>query len=357
MNPPPSEHGAPYGSETMSPFIVVGIGILAVVLGIAVFRLHPFFALLIAAVLVGCFSPKDLVPPDKSSEGSPQWTLAIEVTAAEFGKLAGSIGIVIAFAAVIGQAMMESGAADKITRRLLALLGEKRANFALVGSGYVLGIPVFFDTVFFLLVPLARALSLRTGRHFVHYVLAICAGGVLTHGLVPPTPGPLVMVSTLEMNLGSAIVGGFLIGLPVAYLAGIVLPRIVTRFTNPPLRDAAGSSLQELETLAKRGEDELPGFVVSILPVVLPVVFITAHTVVDSLRANDPSSELYGQIGVFTSFLGNKIFALGAGTAISLWVLARQKGWSMRKLMESIEPAIAAAGTIILITCAGGAFG
>lgn len=388
----------------MSPFVVVAIGIACVVLAIAVFRLHPFFALLIAAVLVGILSPKALPGP----EGVPQATRALQLTTDAFGDLAGKIGVVIAFAAVIGQAMMESGAADKITRRLLALLGERRANYALLGSGYVLSVPVFFDTVFFLLVPLARALSLRTGRNFVFYVLAICAGGVVTHGLVPPTPGPLTMVEYLHLDLGVAIVGGFLIGLPVAWSAGILLPKLLVRWVDPPLRDTAGSSVTELEALAKRPESELPGFVSSILPVILPVVLITTHTAIEALYKNElgalratlapgagllavssasmaamgsvgaaaagavasaaemssmfravPESVLGGYQDVLgvTSFLGEKTFALGAGTALALWVLARQKRWSMRRLMDSLEPAIAAAGTIILITCAGGAFG
>ena len=170
----------------MSAFIVLLIGVVFIVVAIAGFKIHPFFALLLPAILVGILSPLDL--PQEAGKELPRWTLALTTTGKYFGELAGKIGIVIAMAAVIGLALMESGAADKITRRLLALLGEKRANYALMGSGYVLSVPVFFDTVFFLLVPLARALRMRTGRNFVLYVMAISAGGAITHSLVPPTP-------------------------------------------------------------------------------------------------------------------------------------------------------------------------
>jgi GntP family gluconate:H+ symporter len=94
--------------------------------------------------------------------------------------------------------MMESGAAERIVNQLLKILGEKRAALALLISGFVLSIPVFFDTVFFLLVPLAITLARKTGGNFVLYVAAIGGGGVISHSIVPPTPGPLIMAETLE---------------------------------------------------------------------------------------------------------------------------------------------------------------
>lgn len=347
----------------MSPFIVLVIGVAFIIAAITILKIHPFFALLLAAVLVGMLARPDL-PAEPGEEGLPRATLALEVTAREFGSLAGKIGIVIALAAVIGQCLMQSGAADKITRRLLGLMGESRANYALLGSGYILSVPVFFDTVFFLLVPLARALRLRTGRNYILYVMAICAGGVVTHSLVPPTPGPLVMLEKLDigLHLGTAILGGFLLGLPAAFFGGILLPRWLLRFGDFPMRDAPGSSTEELEEIVSKPESELPGFWASALPVILPVVLITLHSVLDAVPRSavekvfaDPSA-FDGILGV-TSFLGNKHLALGLGTAIALWVLARQKRYSLARLTASLEPALMAAGTIILITCAGGAFG
>ena len=180
--------------------------------------------------------------------------------------MAGKIGIVIALAAVIGQCLMESGAADRITRTLLNIFGEKRANWALLLSGYCLSIPVFFDTVFFLLVPLARAMSLRTGKNYMGYVMAICAGGGITHGIVPPTPGPLLMAETLNIELGQAILGGFLIGLPVALFGGLVRPRLlVSRGRELPMRDTPGASTADLQEIVDRSEKELPGFFLSLI--------------------------------------------------------------------------------------------
>ena len=262
--------------------------------------------------------------------------------------MAGKIGIVIALAAVIGQCLMESGAADRITRTLLNIFGEKRANWALLLSGYCLSIPVFFDTVFFLLVPLARAMFLRTGKNYMGYVMAICAGGVITHGIVPPTPGPLLMAETLNIELGQAILGGFLIGLPVALFGGLVLPRLfVSRGLDLPMRDTPGASTADLQEIVDRSEKELPGFFVSILPVALPVILITAHSVWKAL----------GNESDVLALLGNKNLAMFIATGVAMTLLARSKGYNLKQLTTAIEPALREAGVIILITAAGGAFG
>ena len=331
----------------MSPFLILLIGVLFIVAAIIWLKLHPFFALILAAVLVGLL-PSTAV---EVAPGVSVWEQALrsfENSAAGLGLMAGKIGIVIALAAVIGQCLMESGAADRITRTLLNIFGEKRANWALLLSGYCLSIPVFFDTVFFLLVPLARAMFLRTGKNYMGYVMAICGGGVITHGIVPPTPGPLLMAETLNIELGQAILGGFLIGLPVALFGGLVLPRLfVSRGLDLPMRDTPGASTADLQEIVDRSEKELPGFFVSILPVALPVILITAHSVWKAL----------GNESDVLALLGNKNLAMFIATGVAMTLLARSKGYNLKQLTTAIEPALREAGVIILITAAGGAFG
>ena len=337
----------------MSPFLILVIGIAFVVVSITVFKIHPFFALLLAAVLVGILPSSIGAPPTE------HWgTAAINLATEEFGGLAGRIGIIIAMAAVIGQCLMASGAADKITRRLLAVLGRKRANVALLGSGYVLSVPVFFDTVFFLLVPLARALSLRTGGGLMIYVMAICAGAVATHSIVPPTPGPLVMVEQIPgLDLGQAILFGFLLGLPPTLVGGLWLPRWLSRRMDIPLRPITAGASEQLQATVARPEKELPSFLMSIAPVALPVILITGHSIVGALQksAADPSALV--ALSYWTSFLGDKHFALFLGTVIAVAVLMQQQKYSFSALSTAMEPALSAAGIIILITCAGGSFG
>jgi gluconate:H+ symporter, GntP family len=185
------------------PILILLVG-MAIVLGaIILLRLNAFLALIGAAIVVSLLAP-----------GEPAVKL---VRVAEgFGRTAGSIGIVIALAAIVGTAMAESGAADRIVQAFLSLLGERRGAAALCATGYVLSIPVFFDTVFYLLVPLARSMYARTRRDYLKYVLAICAGGAATHTLVPPTPGPLAVAGTLGVYLGTMVLVGAAVALPAA---------------------------------------------------------------------------------------------------------------------------------------------
>lgn len=328
----------------LGPLTVLVLSVVFIVAAIAWLRLHAFFALLFAAMLVGLLTAM-------GQTGDGRFIKTIETVMVEFGVAAGKIGFTIAIAAVIGVALMESGAADKIIRRFIAVLGEARASFALLACGFVLSIPVFFDTVFFLLVPLARALSLRTGKNYMLYVLAICAGGVITHSTVPPTPGPLVVAETLKIDLGLTIVGGIVFGILPA-LAGLAWSHWVNRRMPVPVRETSGSSLASLEAVAVRREEELPGFLVSIAPVVLPVVLIALASIVALMRASVPP--VLAQV---IEFFGNKNIALLLGAVIALFVYARQKKIGMKQLGDGMGAPLEVAGVIILITSAGGAYG
>src|SRR5690554_5350810 len=199
------------------PFVVLVLSLVLVVLMIGRLRIHPFIALILSAIFVGLISPSIPSLPDQVPLVS-----IVELPMIEFGVMAGKIAWVIALAAVIGTAMMESGAAEQIVKWLLKTLGEKRAALALALSGYILSIPVFFDTVFFLLIPLGITLVLKTGKNFVLYVLAIGGGAVISHCVVPPTPGPLIMAETLGIELGPVILAGIFTGIiPVLVVLGI----------------------------------------------------------------------------------------------------------------------------------------
>ena len=152
-----------------NPIFILLTGVAVVIGMIMVLRINAFFALITAAIVVSILSRGD----DKISR-----------VAQAFGESCAGIGIVIAMAAVIGKCLMDSGAADRIVRSLVRVLGEPRAPLALMGSGFVLSVPVFFDTVFYLLVPLARSLWRSKRKNYVLYTTAIVAGGAVTtfHG-------------------------------------------------------------------------------------------------------------------------------------------------------------------------------
>ena len=321
----------------MHPVLVLAAAIAVVFLLIIRLKINAFIALITAAIVVGVLSPQ--VP---FGEIMPK-------VAGLFGTLCGKIGIVIALAALIGQCLMESGAADKIVRVFVRILGEKRSSLSLVSSGYVLSIPVFFDTVFYLLVPLARAMRIRTGRHYLLFLMSICCGATVTHSLVPPTPGPLAMAAELKIDLGVMILVGAVIAVP-ASIVGWLFSVWRDRTFEVPFRETPGMSVEELEELAARDESLLPGFWHSLAPILLPVLLITSNTVINAIDESSP-------LAVYTGFLGDPNFALLVSAAVALHLLATSRRMSLAEMAKPVELALANGGLIILITAAGGSFG
>lgn len=327
----------------MHPYLIVIIGILAV-LGLIIFlRINAFIALISAALLVSFLAPGPI--NEKVSR-----------VAAAFGENAGKIGLVIGFAAVIGEAMMLSGAADRIVHAFLRLLGAQRASLALMSSGFVLSVPVFFDTVFYLLVPLAKSLYRTTRRNYLLYVCAIAAGGAITHTMVPPTPGPLAMAASLNVSVGLMMVVGLLVAAPAAAVALAVaglMDRYVTIGRLPVFSDDDTAD----EVIAQRHAEimRVP-LIEALLPVLLPVLLISGDTVVGALKpAEGPS--IWATLKPWTEMVGNPSLALLVSMVISMITWVRLKRPKSSEFTVSVENALLSAGLVILITAAGGAFG
>ena len=315
------------------PFIVLLLSVAMVVILITRLRFHPFVALMLSAIFVGLISPDLPKVP-----GQNPLTTAVELPMLEFGIMAGKIAWVIALAAVIGTAMMESGAAEKIVNRLLKTLGEKRAALALIISGFVLSIPVFFDTVFFLLIPLGITLALKTGKDFVLYVVAIAGGAVIAHSIVPPTPGPLIMAEILNIELGTVILAGLVAGI-IPAIAVFGVAKWLNKKLDIPVRvaDKHVTSVQNP-----------PSLILSILPVIVPLLMISLASIVASITDNVPD---------WIAFQGNKNIAMGTGAILALYLWRKTQKLNSKDLWESIAKPLEIAGVIILITSAGGAYG
>jgi len=333
-------------TSTSWPFLVLAIGILFIVVSIAVFRFHAFVALILAAILVGVLAEALPGAVDKN-----HIVTAIELSMTEFGVTAGKIAWVIGVAAIIGICLMESGAADRIVRSLVRVMGEKQAGWAMMLAAFFLSIPVFFDTVFFLIIPLAQALAFRLGKRYVFFVMCVSAGGALTHGLVPPTPGPLVMIETLQLDLGFAMIVGICLGLPAGAFGVWVASRMDKKL-NLSLRESPMVKIADLENIVGKDDKELPSFFVSILPVVLPVFLIALASSVKAFGSGETNT-----LNTTIEVLGNKNLAMAIGTMIAIYLMASQRKMKLGNLWKEMEAPIATAGTIILITSAGGAFG
>jgi len=321
----------------VGPLGILALSVVFIVVAIARWRLPAFFALALAAMLVGLLSAW------AGAEGG--WVAAVERPLAELGAACGKIAFPIALAAVIGVCLTESGAADRIVRSFIATLGEKRADVALLLSGFILAIPVFFDTVFFLLIPLARALAARTGRNYLLYVMVMCGGGVITHSTVPPTPGPLLITEMLRLDLGVAILGGLACGLIPAGVT-LALAHWLNRRRPIPLRATGGVTAATPE----RADADLPPFLLSLTPVLLPILLIGGASLLAVLR---PAGAGWAVL----EFLGNKNVAMLAGTAVAVALLARSRRQGLRQLSDLLASPLETAGVIILITSAGGAYG
>lgn len=370
--PPPPLLGA-LVSPAYWPLVVLAVSIAFIIVGIGRFRLHPFVALVLAALVAGLLAGKDawtVVNAAGKEVVYGPYLGVVELIAKGFGDTARGIAISIAFASIIGLCLMESGAADKVVRRFLALFGEKHAGWALLWSTYLLSVPIFFDTMFMLMAPLAKALRLRTGKDYMLYVLCVCCGGVITHSLTVPHPGPIAAVENLKVDVGFSILAGFLGGL-VPAVVGFFACVWINRRLVVPLRDTPGTSLDDLRRLVDKDERELPGLAASLVPVLLPILLIstasffkvTADTA--SLGAGWSRAVIgffggadgFQAVRRYVEFIGDKNVALGIGAVMALVLLARQRGYGLATIEKLMGPPIETAAVIILITSAGGAFG
>jgi GntP family gluconate:H+ symporter len=331
---------------------------------------HAFLALLFAAVLTGILSgplpgerrPETPSPQNPASGpagiltskpgGKRHLLQAVELTVDGFGKTAGQVGIVIALASIIGLCMVESGAADKIVRRFLAIFGEQRAGQAIVTSGFVISIPIFFESYFMLLFPLARAMRMRTGRHYMLYVLAICCGGTMTHSLVAPHPGPLAMAQNFHLEVGQTMMAGILASIIPVACGWLIISKIAQRI-DAPMRDSGGASEEDVKAILAKRDSQLPSFTASLLPVLMPLLLLGSVSIMILLGGVRTYPRLFPMI----EFIGDRNVALLIGSAIGMRLLMAARKISFVKASEMISAPLATAGLIILITSAGGAFG
>jgi len=346
----------------MTPLLLLAVGVVIVLGGILWLRLHAFLALVLAAYGVALFTPAEALRahaearaakgemPAKAAAKFPEKPAAARV-AEEFGKTCANLGILIAMAAILGEAMLLSGAAESIAAALLRWLGAARAHWAFFGASFVLCIPVMLDTVFYLLSPLTKAVARETRRDYLLLVMCTVAGGTIAHSLVPPTPGPLFVAGALHVPLGLMIGMGSAIGLGAA-LCGVVFATWSNRHhvLEVPAEDAAA---------AVTSKGVLPPLWLALVPVALPIALIAAEASLKPLLA--PGSGLAWAVRT----LGDKDMALTLGALVALLTLARQQqrrasvahSAPMAGVAKATQEALTAGAMILLIIAAGGAFG
>ncbi|MGM0385192.1 MAG: GntP family permease [Actinomycetota bacterium] len=368
----------------IQPLLALVVGIAVIIVFVLKTRLDAFIALLVACLVTGIIAGQPL-------------TGIVESITTGFGATLGSIGIVIGLGVAIGKILEVSGAADSLARAFLRVFGKGREEWAMASVGSLISVPVFCDSAFVIMNPLARSIARVERGGYVALALALGCGMTLTHHMVPPTPGPLAATGILGADLGLVIIVGLIFTI-------ILLPVVViyARWVGPTLEDrivpevreavygqleavgvrrgsygAAGSGVDE-ESVQEIGETETydptahlgeapagakphhVGAFVGSLPLAIPLLLIVANTVTAAIDRNQQSA----LVGDYTAsdwtvpfaFFGNPVVALVIGAILAVYVLLPR--WTPRNKVHGwLAQAAASAGLILLITGAGGAFG
>ena len=347
----------------IDPIIILLVGIVIVVGGIIGLKLHPFLAMLLAALAVAFLTPAvNLQQFGLSKNMDAATALAFskkniaERVTTEFGNTCAKIGILISMAAIIGKCMLESGAAEKIIRSILKAIGIEKAPFAFLVGSFFLGVPVFFDTVIFLMMPLAKAISFKIGRNYLFFVMCIMAGAAMANSLVPPAPGPLFLIGEMHIPIGLMMGAGFIVGL-FTITAGYFYARWANSKWTVPIRDTVDATIDDLRENANKENDQLPSLLLSLLPILVPIVFICSDATITTLIKSYPSLSIPKNLLSVIHFLGDKNIAIVIGGMLGLWVITKYKKNKNESLSQFVQSALMSGGSIILITAAGGAFG
>lgn len=321
----------------MSGWLLIGLLVLTIifiVLSTARFKLHPFLALLLAAYGLGLLA------------GLPPLEVIAAITEG-FGGTVGSIGIIIAAGTIIGVVLERSGGAQVMADTIIGWVGQARSVFAMSLTGAAVSVPVFCDSGFVILAPLARSLASKSGRSMAVYATALSMGLYATHVFVPPTPGPIAAAATLQADIGLVILLGLVVTLPVLVTTYLFARFMGDRiFLDPNLATPEGAAAD-----ADGPPLQLPAAWRAFLPIVLPVVLIALNSVAAFPTA--PFGD--GAFAGLLNFLGNPNTALLLGVATAFLVTAQVRGEALTQ--DAVSTSLRVAGPIILITGAGGALG
>ncbi len=348
----------------MDPVLIIIIGAAVVLTSIIVLKLHPVISLLLAGLVTALLTSPDQIAmfaaqkgmSDSAAQNLIDMPLGKRLAAA-FGNTSGKIGLLIALASIIGTALMRSGGAERIIRGLLKLFGKKGSSVAMLTGSFTLAIPVFFDTVFYLMIPLVKSIGIRNRKSYALLLMVVIAGGVMAHSLIPPTPGPLFVAEEMGIDLGAMIIGGLVVGI-ITIISGYFYALWANRKWPIEVRDTEDISVEELEATSSRSNEDLPSLWFSILPILLPLLLITGNTFSNMAlkSAGDLASPGLTKVTKLFSTLGDANIALLISALFAMILLWRNLD-DKSKFKSFITESLTSAGIIILITASGGVFG
>lgn len=310
--------------------VIVGVVLLLVL--ILRFKIQAFIALLLASITVGVLSG---MPP-----------LSIIKTIQEgMGNTLGFVAVVVGLGAIFGAILENSGGAEALATYLLNKFGEKYSSWALMLTGFIVAIPVFFDVAFIILVPMIYALQRKTGKSLLLYGIPLLAGLAITHSFIPPTPGPIAVADIINADLGWVILFGIIVGFPTAIFCGPLFAKYISKKIN-----VVAPELIENNTSNK----QLPPVISIMIIIAIPIVLIVLNTILNSpmIEQGSISQTILDWIGM----IGHPFSALIIANLIAWYLLGVNKGFAKSQLLDISTKSLGPAGIIILITGAGGVF-
>jgi len=315
-------------------FILVSAILLLLVL-IMKFKVNAFLALLLIAVYTGIVA------------GMPLQDVAESIQTG-MGSTLGFVAVVVGLGAIFGQMLESSGGAEALASHLLKKFGNKHAPWALTLTGFVIAIPVFFDVGFIIMVPMLYALSRDTKKSLLFFGIPLLAGLAVTHSFIPPTPGPVAVAEIIDVPLGWVIIFGFILGLPVAILAGPVFGKFIAKKIYVPPPDYFPVAADP----ASDNKKKKVGFGTVILLIGVPLLLIVFNTTTNALvQAGHLRDILITDIIIFC---GHPFTALIIANLLAIYFLGIRLKFTKDEIRKMTTKSLGPAGIIILITGAGG---
>jgi len=307
------------------PLLIILLGI-AIQVYLTSKKVSPFLSLLIVAILIGLLlgmQPSALLTSIEKGVGS---TL-------------GGLALIICLGAILGKILEVSGAAEQISSTLINAFGEKNIQWAVMVTGFLIGIPLYYNAGFVILVPLVFTLARKTKLPLLYIAIPMAAALSTTHCFLPPHPGPVVLVNSFHANMGKTLLYGMIITIPTVIIAGPILGRFLKNNTIGSL-----NKLFKEEVIAERNlPAKLPSFLIALLPVLL---------ITTSVIANHFLSD--GVIKKTISFIGDSTIALLISVILAIAYFGLKQGKPMESTMKWVNDAISGIAMILLIITAGG---
>ena len=334
--------GAVHGS-TLLIFAVVAIA--ALILLITRYKVYPFLVLIIVSMLLGLAVGMPMDQIVKSFETGNGNTL-------------GHIAIVVGLGTMLGKMMAESGGAERVATTLIDWFGEKNIHWAMMFVAVIVGLPVFFEVGFVLLIPIAFNVARRTGKSLLLVGLPMVAGLSVVHGLIPPHPAALLAVQAYHADIGRTIAYGLIVGVPTAIVAGPLFALLMYRYVKLPDTNPLAEQFIASDRLAgdgggadAGGRRDLPGFGITLFTILLPVILMLIGSWADLVFA--PKSLPNNLL----RFIGTSDVALLIAVFVSFWTFGARRGFNREQIQKFCGDCLAPIAGITLIVGAGGGFG